>query len=101
MNEKALFTKDKDFLLLRLKVIPGAERNQIIGLKNQELTVKIKAPAREGKANQELAKFLAKSFGIPRSAVKLVKGGHSRHKVIRFPRAAAPCIERYLSSEAE
>lgn len=72
-----------------------------MGFKNQELIVRIKAPAREGKANQELAKFLAKSFGIPRSAVKLVKGGHSRHKVISFPREAAPYIERYFSSETE
>ena len=40
-----------------------------------------KAPAIEGRANAAAIKLLAKYFGVPQSAVKLVHGARAKHKV--------------------
>jgi len=44
--------------------------------------VRITAPPVEGKANTHLIRFLAKSFGVPRSQVTLLGGDRSRPKRI-------------------
>ena len=67
---------------IRLKVMPGASRNEIVGLTEGVLQVKIAAPPVRGKANQELASFLSRALGVSKSALSIVKGHTSRNKVI-------------------
>jgi uncharacterized protein (TIGR00251 family) len=67
---------------LAIKVTPNAGRNEIIGLKDGVLHIKIAAPPEKGKANKELIDFLAEKLEIRKSAVLVVKGQTSRHKVI-------------------
>ena len=45
------------------------------------LTVYIKAPAIEGRANMAAVKLLVKHFGVSSSKVKLVRGAASKYKV--------------------
>jgi uncharacterized protein (TIGR00251 family) len=44
--------------------------------------VRVAAPAREGKANRELIRYLSRVLGVPGSAVSLLRGEASRHKVV-------------------
>jgi hypothetical protein len=44
--------------------------------------VRISAPPVDGKANDELIRFLAEELGVPRSTVRLVSGASSRSKTI-------------------
>jgi uncharacterized protein (TIGR00251 family) len=67
---------------LAIKVTPNAGRNEIVGLKEGVLYVKIAAPPDKGKANKELVDFLAGKLGIKKSAILIVKGQTSRHKSI-------------------
>ena len=69
---------------LGLKVIPNAPRDGIAGWLGDTLKVKIHAPALDGRANAALTDFLADKLGVPRRAVVLVRGGQSRHKVLRI-----------------
>ncbi|MFM9377854.1 DUF167 domain-containing protein [Gordonia sp. VNK21] len=48
------------------------------------LTVYVREPATEGKANKAVALLLAKHFGVPKSTVELVGGATSRHKRFRI-----------------
>ncbi len=48
------------------------------------LTVYIKAPAIEGRANMAAVKLLAKHFGVSSSKVKLVRGAASKYKVFEI-----------------
>lgn len=48
------------------------------------LTVYVREPATEGKANKAVALLLAKHFGVPKSTVELVGGSSSRHKRFRI-----------------
>jgi len=67
---------------LALKAIPNAPRNAVAGWLGEALKVKVHAPAREGRANEELCEFLAGQLRLPRRAVTLVAGGSSRQKLV-------------------
>lgn len=67
---------------LAIKVIPNAGRNEITGIKEGVLQVKISAPPDKGKANKELVDFLSGKLGVKKSSVLIVKGQASRNKAI-------------------
>lgn len=79
---------------IALKVTPGARRNEILGWEEdypqigRVLRVKIAAPPVEGKANKEIVAFMAKTLGIPKSAVELLHGSTGRIKLIQIPDGA-------------
>lgn len=47
-----------------------------------ELRVNIKAPAQDGKANEELIRFLAKTFNVCQSKIQIKHGISGRKKII-------------------
>ncbi|MBE6410876.1 MAG: DUF167 domain-containing protein [Akkermansiaceae bacterium] len=79
---------------IALKVTPGARRNEILGWEDdypqigRVLRLKIAAPPVEGKANKEIVAFMAKTLGIPKSAVELLHGSTGRIKLIQIPDGA-------------
>lgn len=68
--------------ILLLYVQPGASKNEIVGPHGEpsRLKVKVKAPPVDGEANLEAISFIAKTLGIPKSRVELVRGQTSRQK---------------------
>jgi uncharacterized protein (TIGR00251 family) len=68
--------------LLRLTVVPGAQRTQVVGLYGDRLKVRLAAPPEKGAANRELLDFLARSLNLPKSSLKLTLGARSRSKVV-------------------
>ncbi len=76
---------------LALKVTPGARKNEILGWEEdypqvgRVLKLKIAAPPVEGKANKEIERFLAKSLGLPASAVSILHGSTGRIKLVNLP----------------
>lgn len=79
---------------LAVKVTPGASRSEIIGWEQDPhagrvLKLRIAAPPVDGKANKEVAAFLAKRLGVPKSSIELLHGDSSRVKLLNIPDAAA------------
>jgi len=70
----------KDGTLLRLYIQPGARKSGWDKVFDDRQKVKIKAPPRDGEANEELISFVAKSFALAKSKVSLVRGNTSRQK---------------------
>jgi uncharacterized protein (TIGR00251 family) len=68
--------------LLRLTVVPGAQRTQVVGLYGDRLKIRLAAPPEKGAANRELVDFLARALGLPKSSLKLTAGAQSRSKVV-------------------
>jgi len=62
---------------------PGASRNEVVGVADGCLRVRLAAPAREGKANDALAGLLARVLGVGRKDVTLVAGASARRKLVR------------------
>ena len=68
--------------LLRLTVVPGAQRTQVVGLYGDRLKIRLAAAPEKGAANRELVDFLARALGLPKSSLKLTAGAQSRSKVV-------------------
>lgn len=68
-------------LKIFLKVVPGARHSEVVAQENQ-LRVRVAAPAVEGKANDELLRVIAKWCGVRSNACTVVAGHHSRNKVV-------------------
>lgn len=75
-------TAKNDGVLLKLKLVPRASRNEAAGISGDALKIRLQAPPVEGKANKALVEFLCERLACPRSAVSIVGGEKSRHKLI-------------------
>jgi len=70
-------------VLLPVRVQPRASRDQVVGVQDAALKVRLTAPPVDGAANQALVKFLAKALGVSKGRLSLVSGQKSRHKLVR------------------
>ncbi len=71
-----------DLVRLKIWVQPGAKRNIVDGTHDNCLKLKIKAPAKDNKANEELIKFLAEIFNVKKKDIEIVSGQKTRKKII-------------------
>lgn len=78
--------------MLNVVLQPNAKKDEIIGVLDGHLKIKIKAPPIEGKANDYAIKFLAKFFDVPKSNVTLIKGQQGRRKVFSIQHFGQPGV---------
>jgi uncharacterized protein (TIGR00251 family) len=83
-------------LLLDVKVQPGASKNEIIGIKEGRLRIKITAPPEDGKANRELISFLAKTLDCAKRELRILSGEKSRLKTLEIPQKHRETLENIL-----
>lgn len=76
--------QEGDDLLLQVHAQPGARQSAFAGLHGDALKIRLAAPAQDGRANNELRRFLAQEFAVPQSAVVLLSGESSRTKRLRI-----------------
>ena len=67
---------------MRIRLIPRAGRDAIAGERDGAVLIRIAAPPVDGKANAALIAFVATTLGMPKSAVRIVRGETSRDKVV-------------------
>ena len=82
---------------LRVRVIPNAKKDEFAGYREGELLLRLNAPAIEGKANKAAVDFVAQFLGVPRSAVLLIRGERSRHKIFQIVGLKSSDLERKLT----
>ncbi len=75
-------TRREECAILTVKVVPRASRNELAGVQNGVIRVRLTAPPVEGAANQALVEFLADRLGVPRRNVEIVAGHTGRQKVV-------------------
>jgi uncharacterized protein (TIGR00251 family) len=80
-------------LFLNIKAVPGASKTALGEVRDGRLKVRIAAAPEDGKANEELRSFLAKTLGLPKKDIVLVSGEKSRLKTLRLPFSAKEKIE--------
>jgi len=66
---------------IRVKVIPNSKVEKVIK-EGDGFLVRVKEPAKEGKANRAVIKLLAEHFGVSQRQVIISSGFGSRNKVI-------------------
>ena len=65
---------------LAVRAQPGAKRNEVAGIRDGMLLVRVTQAPEKGKANKAIALVIAKSLGLRRSQVELLSGETSRQK---------------------
>lgn len=91
-----MFQQSKQGICIKVKVIPKASNNQILGWENGELKVRLAAVPEKGEANKELLRYLAEILGVSQSTLRLLRGEKSRHKHISITEVSLEKIQAKL-----
>jgi len=91
------FEENNNCIVLNVRVIPRASRDEMAGRVGDALKVRIQAPPVEGKANAYLIRFLAKHWNIPRAHIVILTGETGRNKRISISRPTDELRKELLS----
>lgn len=69
--------------VLAVRVAPRSSKDEVSGIAEGVVRIRLTAPPVEGKANEALLKFLSKALGIPKGSFELAAGDHGRNKLVR------------------
>ena len=71
-------------MIIKVKIIPNASKDEIVELNDDLLKIKISSPPIDGKANKKLIDFLSNHFKINKSSIRILKGLKSKIKEIEI-----------------
>ena len=83
---------------ITVRVTPGAREPAIGEWRDGVLRVKVREKAEKGRANEAVARLLAKALGVPPSAVTLVRGATSREKALEVEGLGEDEVRRRLGA---
>jgi uncharacterized protein len=67
---------------VRLRVSPGARRDELVGRHGEGWKVRVAAPPEDGRANDAVLDLLARELSLPR--LSIVSGQTSREKIVQM-----------------
>ncbi|MDP2872655.1 MAG: DUF167 domain-containing protein [Bacillota bacterium] len=81
----ALFVRERPGgLVFPVRVQPKSSRNELVGITDGALWIKVTAPPVAGQANRATLALLADLLGVPASALALTGGARSRNKQVQI-----------------
>jgi uncharacterized protein len=86
-------------LTLKVKLTPRASRDEIVGMRDGVLVIRITAPPVDDAANRAVVKLIAKRAGVARSRVRITSGARSRNKRIEIESAGPELLDRLISRD--
>jgi uncharacterized protein (TIGR00251 family) len=87
-------------LIVVVRVQPRASKDEIAGIIDGGLRIRLQAPALENRANIALCEFLARLLKTPKSAVRILSGERSRIKRVEIRGVTEQQILSLLTYEA-
>jgi uncharacterized protein len=69
---------------LAIRVQPRAKRDEVAGERGGAVVIRVVAPPVDGKANEAAIRLIAARVGVPRSAIRIVRGESARDKLVRI-----------------
>jgi uncharacterized protein len=72
----------KEGVIFKIRVQPRSSKQELAGIQDDALKLRIKAPPVDGKANEECIRFLSELFGIKKSRISIISGLTSRGKTV-------------------
>ena len=87
-------------MVFSVRVQPRASRDEVGGVLDGALRVRLQAPAVENRANEALCEYLARLLKTPKSAVRILSGERSRTKRIAIRGVTGTQVRRLLTQEA-
>ena len=75
---------DKGEVYLRIKARPGSPKTEVKAIMDDEtIKVDVAAAPENGRANEELIRFLAEELGVGKKDVRVLSGAADRLKLIK------------------
>jgi hypothetical protein len=84
---------------IRVRLRPRGGRDELIGMRDGVVQVRVSAPPVDGKANEALCRLIARSAGVAPSKVSVVRGKKSRDKVVRVESLDDATLRRALAGD--
>jgi uncharacterized protein (TIGR00251 family) len=91
---------ERGTVVFAVRVQPRASKNELAGVMDGALKIRLQAPAVEDRANDALCVFLAELLKRPKSAVRILSGERSRSKRVEIAGVTAAEVEALLKHEA-
>ena len=86
----ALIVQDTtDGAILTVHIQPKASATECVGIHGDAIKIRVAGPPVDGKANDELIRFLARRLSIPITSVQIHSGAGGRHKRVFVKGATA------------
>ena len=76
--------REAESAFLPIRAQPRASADQVVGWQDGALKVRVTAPPVDDAANRAILELLARTLGVPRSHVSVVRGVRGRQKLIRI-----------------
>ena len=92
-------SEQKGAVTFTVRVQPRASRDEVSGVVEGALKIRLRAPAVENRANEALCEFLAVLLKRPKSAVRILSGDRSRTKRISIDGVTRQQVEALLLFE--
>ena len=83
-SDHALCVVSTDGIILSLHIQPRASRNEVCGVQDKALKIRLTSPPVDGAANKLCREFLAGLFKVSKSSVEIISGETSRHKRVKI-----------------
>lgn len=101
MNKQHFFEWQDQDLILYLVIQPKAAKDEVSGILQGRLKIRITAQPLENQANLHLQKWLSKAFKVAKSEVILEKGSQSKQKQFRIlnPKHIPTWLNKYITIE--
>lgn len=69
---------------IAVKAVPGAKRDEIVGVLGDRLKVRVTAPPEGGRANKAICALIAEALGCPVRCVEVISGQGAPEKTVRL-----------------
>ena len=89
MSLPAFVSVRGDDMEIRVKAVPGAKRDEVVGALGDRLKIRVAQPPEGGRANEAIRALLAERLGIPARDVEIVQGATNPQKTVRIRGGAA------------
>jgi uncharacterized protein len=86
--------------LIEVRLRPRGHKDELLGMRDGVLQVRVTAPPVDGKANRALCKLVAKRAGVAPSRVSVVRGEKSRDKLVRVEGIDPAALRQALAEGA-
>ena len=81
---------------IKIRVQPKSSRDQVDGFQDGALRVRVTAAPTEGQANAAVIAILAKTLGVSKSRLEIIRGYSSRDKVVSVDTLTEQEVQRKI-----
>jgi len=83
-------------IVIKVSVQPKASRQELSGIREGVLRLRLTAPPVEGAANEACRIFLAELFQISKSRILIIRGHQSRQKSVQIQGMTSETVRQHL-----